>query len=220
MYFEYGEKEIEYIRSKDAKMGEYIDRMGHLYRPVYDNLFAAVALSIIGQQISTKAQETIWARINDDLTEVTPQTIAAAGIEKIQSYGISFRKAGYIYNFAEKILNGEFDLEAIWDKSDDEVIKELSSLNGIGEWTAEMIMLFCMQRLDIFSFKDLAIQRGLRMVYHHRKVTKELFEKYRRRFSPHCSVVSLYLWEISSGAILELKDYAPKTKKERKDGKG
>lgn len=77
-----------------------------------------------------------------------------------------------------------------------------------------MIMLFCMQRPNIFSYKDLAIQRGLRMVYHHRKITKELFEKYRRRFTPYCSVVSLYLWDISLGAIPELKDYAPKSKKE------
>ena len=194
MYFEYGAKEIDYIRSKDAKMGEYIDRIGHLHKSVDSDLFSSVVLNIIGQQISMKAQETIWARMNDDLKEVTPQAIAEAGIDRIQSYGTSFKKAGYIYNFAQKILNGEFDLEAIWDKPDEEVIKELSSLNGIGEWTAEMIMLFCMQRPNIFSFKDLAIQRRLRMVYHHRKITKELFEKYRRRFSPYCSVVSLYLW--------------------------
>lgn len=219
MYFEYGAKEIDYIRSKDAKMGEYIDRIGHLHKSVDSDLFSSVVLNIIGQQISMKAQETIWARMNDDLKEVTPQAIAEAGIDRIQSYGTSFKKAGYIYNFAQKILNGEFDLEAIWDKPDEEVIKELSSLNGIGEWTAEMIMLFCMQRPNIFSFKDLAIQRRLRMVYHHRKITKELFEKYRRRFSPYCSVVSLYLWDISLGAIPKRKDHAPKTKKVQKNGK-
>lgn len=213
MYFEYGAKEIDYIRSKDAKMGEYIDRMGHLYKSVDSDLFSSVILNIIRQQISMKAQETIWARMNDDLKKVTPQAIAEAGIDRIQSYGTSFRKAEYIYDFAQKILNCEFDLEAIWDKPDEEVIKELSSLNGIGEWTAEMIMLFCMQRPNIFSFKDLAIQRGLRMIYHHRKITKDLFEKYRHRFSPYCSVVSLYLWDISLGAIPELKDHAPKTKK-------
>lgn len=214
MYFEYGEKEIEYIKSKDVKMGEYIDRIGHLYRPIEDSLFASIILHIIGQQISMKAQETIWTRMNNSIGEITPQNIEGAGIEKVQSCGTSFRKAGYICGFAQKIINGEFDLEAIWGKSDDEVIKELSSLDGIGEWTAEMIMLFCMQRPNIFSYKDLAIQRGLRMVYHHRKITKKLFEKYRRRFSPYCSVVSLYLWEISLGAIPELKDHAPKSEKE------
>ena len=69
-----------------------------------------------------------------------------------------------------------------------------------------------MQRPDIFSYDDLAIQRGLRMVYHHREIDRALFEKYRRRFSPYCSVASLYLWAVSGGAIPEMKDYKPKSK--------
>ena len=101
----------------------------------------------------------------------------------------------------------------IWRKSDEEAIRELSSLKGIGVWTAEMILLFCMQRPDVLSCDDLAIQRGLRMVYHHRKIDRGLFEKYRRRFSPYGSVASLYLWAVSGGAIPELHDYAPKEKK-------
>ena len=94
--------------------------------------------------------------------------------------------------------------------SDQEAIEALSSLNGIGCVDAEMILLFCMQRSDVFSYGDLAILRGLRMVYHHRKIDKKLFEKYRRRFSPYCSVASLYLWAVSGGAIPGMKDYAPK----------
>ena len=64
-----------------------------------------------------------------------------------------------------------------------------------------------MQRPNILSFGDLAILRGIRMIYHHRKVDKELFEKYRKRYSPYCSVASLYLWAVSGGAIAEMKDY-------------
>ena len=96
---------------------------------------------------------------------------------------------------------------------DEEVIRVLSSLKGIGVWTAEMILLFCLQRPDIFSYDDLAIQRGLRMVYHHRQVSRELFEKYRRRYSPYGSVASLYLWAVAGGAVPELRDYAPQGKK-------
>lgn len=126
---------------------------------------------------------------------------------------MTFRKAEYITDFAEKVHTGVFDLEGIWQKSDEEAIRELSSLKGIGVWTAEMILLFCMQRPDVLSYDDLAIQRGLRMVYHHRKIDRGLFEKYRRRFSPYGSVASLYLWAVSGGAIPELHDYAPKEKK-------
>ena len=69
-----------------------------------------------------------------------------------------------------------------------------------------MILLFSLGRPNIFAFDDLAIQRGMRMVYHHRKITRELFEKYRRRFSPYCSVASLYLWAVAGGAIPELRE--------------
>ena len=74
-------------------------------------------------------------------------------------------------------------------------------------------MLFSMQRPDILSYGDLAIHRGLRMLYHHRKITRELFEKYRRRYSPYGSVASLYLWAIAGGAVEGMKDYAPERKR-------
>ena len=213
MYFAYGEEETDYLKKKDKRMAEVIDRIGHVERKVDTDLFSAVVHHIVGQQISTKAQETIWQRMLSALGEVNAETVLAAGVSKLQSLGMTFKKAEYITDFAEKVHTGAFDLEGIWQKSDEEAIRELSSLKGIGVWTAEMILLFCMQRQDVLSCDDLAIQRGLRMVYHHRKIDRRLFEKYRRRFSPYGSVASLYLWAVSGGAIPELHDYVPKEKK-------
>ena len=213
MYFAYGEEETDYLKKKDKRMAEVIDRICHVERKVDTDLFSAVVHHIVGQQISTKAQETIWQRMLSALGEVNAETVLAAGVSKLQSLGMTFRKAEYITDFAEKVHTGAFDLEGIWQKSDEEAIRELSSLKGIGVWTAEMILLFCMQRPDVLSYDDLAIQRGLRMVYHHRKIDRRLFEKYRRRFSPYGSVASLYLWAVSGGAIPELHDYVPKEKK-------
>ena len=139
--------------------------------------------------------------------EVTAETIAGATPEDLQSLGMTFRKAEYIKDFCRRITSGEFDLQAVSQMSDAEAIAALSSLKGIGVWTAEMILLFCLQRPDVLSYGDLAIQRGLRMVYHHREVTPQLFEKYRRRFSPYGSVASLYLWAVAGGVIPEMKDY-------------
>lgn len=212
MYFEYGETEINYLKKKDKKLSEVIDKIGHIEREVDTDLFSSVVHHIIGQQISTKAQATIWGRMQEFLGEVNADTILAAGMEKIQSLGISYRKAEYITDFARRVENGEFDIEDILQMSDKDAIEKLSSLKGVGVWTAEMILLFCMQRLNIFSFDDLAIRRGLRMVYHHREIDSKLFEKYRKRFSPYCSVVSLYLWAVAGGAIEGMKDYAPKKK--------
>ena len=213
MYFAYGETEVSYLRRKDKRLCAVIDQIGHIDRAVDTDLFSSVIHHIIGQQISTKAQATIWQRMQDALVKVNAETILAAGIPKLQALGMTFRKAEYITDFAEKVHTGAFDLEGIWQKSDEEAIREFSSLKGIGVWTAEMILLFCMQRQDVLSCDDLAIQRGLRMVYHHRKIDRGLFEKYRRRFSPYGSVASLYLWAVSGGAIPELHDYAPKEKK-------
>lgn len=150
-------------------------------------------------------------RMQDALGTVNAETILAAGVPKLQALGMTFRKAEYITDFAERVHSGTFDPEGIRQKSDEDAIRELSALKGIGVWTAEMILLFCMQRPNIFSYDDLAIQRGLRMVYHHRKIDRKLFEKYRRRFSPYCSVASLYLWAVAGGAIPEMRDYKPKT---------
>ena len=216
MYFEYGEKELSYLRQKDKRLCEVIDRIGPIERTVDTDLFSSVVHHIIGQQISTKAQATIWQRMQDVLGVVNAETILAAGVPKLQSLGMTFRKAEFITDFAEKVHNGAFNLDAVEHMSDEDAIGALSSLKGIGVWTAEMILLFCMQRPDIFSYDDLAIQRGLRMVYHHRSIDRQRFEKYRRRFHPYCSVASLYLWAVAGGAIPEMRDYKTKPEKASK----
>lgn len=208
MVFAYGETELDWLRKKDKRLGEVIDRIGHVDRAVDPDLFSSVIHHIIGQQISMKAQATIWQRMQDALGAVSAETILAAGVPELQSLGMTFRKAEYITDFAEKIRSGAFNLESVKYMSDADAIRTLSSLKGIGVWTAEMILLFCLQRPNVFSYDDLAIQRGLRMVYHHRKIDRKLFEKYHRRFSPYCSVASLYLWEVSGGAIPGMRDYA------------
>ncbi len=210
MYFTYGETELSYLKKKDKRLCEIIDRIGHIHREVDPDLFASVVHHIIGQQISNKAQVTIWQRMQDTLGEIKGETILNAGISNLQKLGISARKAEYITDFAQKVHTHAFDLEMVQQMTDEEAIQKLSTLKGIGIWTAEMILLFCMQRPDIFSYNDLAIHRGLRMVYHHRQIDRNRFEKYRRRFHPYGSVASLYLWAVAGGAIPELKDYAPK----------
>ena len=206
IYFTYGDTETDYLNSRDKRLASVIAKIGHIDRPCDTDLFSSVVHHIIGQQISTKAQATIWKRMQELFGEVTAEKIDGASVEQLQSLGMTFRKADYIKDFCNRILNGDFDLNAIEKMSDEDAIKALASLKGIGVWTAEMILLFCLQRPDIFSFGDLAILRGLRMVYHHKEITKELFEKYRRRFSPYCSVASLYLWAVAGGKIPDLSD--------------
>ena len=242
-YFKYGDKEVEYLKSKDKKLGEVIDRIGMIRREVRTDLFESVVNNIVGQQISTKAHVTIWNRLIElvekggypdnlgdrEATEktakidsgkrksvdkkITPQIISAIPDDELQSIGLSFRKVEYIKDFTNKVLDGEFDIDAVEHMSDEEAICALSALKGIGVWTAEMLLLFCLQRPDILSYGDLAIRRGMRMVYRHRELDKKKFEKYRRRLSPYGSVAGLYFWAVAGGAIPELTDPAPKKSK-------
>lgn len=212
MYFPYGQTETDYLKRKDARLGVLIDQIGPIYREINPDLFSSVVQQIIGQQISTKAQLTIWNRMQHMLGVVSPQSILAASADTLQSCGISFRKADSIRDFAQRVESGTFDLAAVRQMPDADAIAALSACKGIGEWTAEMILLFCLARPNILSFHDFGIQRGLRMVYHHRAIDRKRFEIYRRRFSPYCSVASLYLWAIAGGAVEGLRDYAPARK--------
>ncbi|MBR5969023.1 MAG: DNA-3-methyladenine glycosylase 2 family protein [Lachnospiraceae bacterium] len=212
MFFPYGEKETAYLKAKDPKLADVIDRVGHIERAVDTDLFSAVVHHIVGQQISTKAQRTIWRRMRETFDEITPASMGDADVHALQTLGMTFRKAAYIKDFAEKVNSGAFDIDAVARMPDREAIEALTVLKGIGVWTAEMILLFCLQRPDILSYGDLAIQRGMRMVYRHRRMDRAKFERYRKRLSPCGSVASLYFWAVAGGAIPELTDPAPKKK--------
>ena len=209
-FFRYGEAETAYLKSKDKKLAAVIDIVGPIRREMDTDLFSAVVRHIVGQQISGKALAAVWGRLLSGLGTVDAATVLDAGEDKLHSCGMSFRKASYITAFAKKVDSGEFRLAALKKMSDTEAIAALSSLSGIGVWTAEMILLFCLGRPDVLSFGDLAIQRGLRMVYRHREISKERFERYRRRFSPYGSVASLYLWAVSGGVLPDVTDPADK----------
>ncbi len=202
MYFEYGNKEIEFLKKRDKLLGEAIDSIGHINRAVDTDVFSSIVHHIIGQQISTAAQATIWQRLIDKIGQVNSETIHSLELNELQKLGMTFRKAGYIKDFADKVKNEEFDINSINDLPNEEIIKKLTALKGIGVWTAEMIMIFCLQRPDVLSFGDLAIHRGMRMLYHHKDIDKKRFEKYAKRYSPYSTVASLYLWAIAGGAMM------------------
>lgn len=201
MYFEYGNEETTLLKKKDRLLGSAIEQIGHIHREVDSDLFTSVIRHIIGQQISTSAQKTIWQRLVDKIGVVNVKTISELGLNELQKVGLTHKKVGYIKDFALKIKNDEFDIHSLHRLPDDAVIEKLTAIRGIGNWTAEMVMLFGMQRPDIVSFGDLGIRRGMKMLYRLSDIDSEQFAKYKKRYSPHGSVASLYLWAIAGGAI-------------------
>lgn len=198
-YFPYGELEIKYLKSKDPLLGNEIERIGFIKRPVNTDLFSSLISSIISQQISTAAAKTINNRLITKAGEITATALYKLGIDEIQSCGLSFRKTNYIKEITDKVINNHLDLESLKQLGDEEVIKELIKLKGIGKWTAEMILIFSLLRTDILSYDDLAIQRGLRMLYNLENIDKDVFNQFKNIYSPYGSIASIYLWEISSG---------------------
>jgi DNA-3-methyladenine glycosylase II len=199
--FRYGSRELDHLRVRDKKLGRAINGIGLIEREVTPDLFIALVSGVASQQISARAAGTIWRRMEERFGAVTPASIAAASPEDLRGCGMSARKAGYIRGIGEAVVNDSLDLDGLRDLPDDEVIRRLTTLKGVGAWTAEMILIFSMERPDVLSFGDLAIRRGMLRLYGGTSVSPEQFERYRKRYSPYGSVASLYLWELSHRPI-------------------
>ena len=124
--FRYGETEIQYLKQRDPKLGAIIDQIGPIERTVDDDLFSAIVHHIVGQQISTKAQQTIWRRMREDLGKISAETILEAGSERLQGFGMTYKKVEYIEDCARKAASGELNLKQLPQCSDKEIIDQLA----------------------------------------------------------------------------------------------
>lgn len=195
---EYGETEINYLCEKDEKMARLIQKAGHIYRDGETDLYAALTDSIVGQQISTAAHITIRNRIKEKFGELTAEKVMSIPDEELKSVGISYRKVSYIKDFTSKVITGEIDIDALYTMSSEDVIKELTKVKGVGVWTAEMMLTFCLQRPDVLSYGDLAIRRGIMKLYGLEELSVEDFHRLTDKFSPYRSVAALYFWHYAN----------------------
>lgn len=196
-YFSYGDAEIAYLRKRCPKLGALMERLGPLQRRVTPDPFVALLDSVFAQQISVKAAVTVCARFAALAGEITPMSVAALSTESIQQCGTSMRKAEYIKGIALAALDGTVDFASLQGMSDADVVRSLSTLRGVGVWTAEMLLIFSLHRPDVLSWLDLGIRKGLMILYGKKQLTEKQFAVYRKRFAPHGSVASLYLWALA-----------------------
>ncbi|NLV63566.1 MAG: DNA-3-methyladenine glycosylase 2 family protein, partial [Clostridiaceae bacterium] len=117
-YFEYGETEIQYLSGKDRVLGKAIDRIGYIKRQIFPEPFKALVYSVVGQQISGKAAETVWNKLTAAVGDITPESIGSTELECIQTCGMSNRKSEYIKGIAEAALSGEIDFNSLNNMSD------------------------------------------------------------------------------------------------------
>ena len=198
MFFCYGRAETDYLASRDPVLGAAIDRIGHIDREVFPDLFEALINSIAGQQISGKALATVWARLCAAVGAVTPENLLAAGEERLRACGFSGRKVNYMLSAARAVADGALNIHSLVEKDDQEVIRTLTALPGVGRWTAEMLLTFSLQRPDVLAYDDFGIRKGLCRLYGLDSVSKAQFAEYRARYAPYATVAALYLWHIAA----------------------
>lgn len=195
--FEYSQDEMDYLKTLDPELGAMMTRLGKIERVIIPDLFAALIHAIVGQLISVKAAETVWDRMQNRFEEISAYNLAQQTADDIQACGLTMRKANYIHSISSTIAKGAFLLEELRDLPDREVIQKMTKLQGVGQWTAEMLLINCLERKDVVSWGDIAIRRGMMKLYGLDTITKQQFEMYRQRYSPLGSIASIYLWHIS-----------------------
>lgn len=198
MFFAYTQNELDYLSQQDARLGNVIEKIGYVRRETEPDFFTAFLQSIIGQQVSTKAYLTVFGRLKSLCGDVlTSAKILSLDSSEMRQCGISEKKISCILCVAEALENNRLDFKSFEQKSDAEIIVELTAYPGIGVWTAEMLLLFSLQRKNILSYGDFGIKKGLCLLHGLDKLDKKKFNEFKIRYSPYASVASLYLWEIA-----------------------
>ena len=192
--------EIQHLAARDAALGRLMEAVGPLARERLPDPFMALIHSIAGQQISGAAHATVWRRLREAFPGFTPEKLAAATPEDLRACGLSLRKAGYVREIARRAACGELDLAGLHALDDAALCAALCDLPGVGQWTAEMLMIFSLGRRDVLSLGDFGIRKGLRMLYNKKELTPAFLARVRRRYAPCASVASLYLWALAGGA--------------------
>ena len=157
--------------------------------------FITLARSIVGQQISVKAADSVWARVSAALPELVPDAVLTLSVEELRACGLSARKVEYIVDLAAHFVAGRIRVDAWPSMEDAAIIAELTDVRGIGEWTAQMFLIFNQLRPDVYPLDDIGLQRAVALHYFggERLARKQLAEA-GERWRPWRSVATWYLW--------------------------
>jgi len=198
-----------HLRRVDPVMRELIDCVGPVRLKLRPRRFSMLAYSIIAQQISTSAARSIRRRFDRLVApgRVTPSKLAQLSTEELRRAGISPQKSKYLHDLAEKVLDGTVRLRRVGNMSDENVIAELMQVKGIGVWTAQMFLMFCLGRPDVFPHDDLGIRHALRTLYQLEALPdRDESDRLSAPWRPHATIASWYLWRSH-----DVKAAAPKT---------
>lgn len=183
------------LAQTDPVMSAFVERFSGVSLVSRGEPFVTLARSIVGQQISVKAADSVWARFSAALPTISPSAVLATSIETLRSCGLSARKAEYLGDLARHFSDGQIHTSAWLHMSDAEIIAELTAVRGIGVWTAEMFLIFNQMRPDVFPLDDIGLQKAVAMHYcQGERPTRRRLAEYGERWRPWRSVATWYLW--------------------------
>lgn len=194
-YPDYWQQASAELAASDEVLATLIAENRGLHLRSRGDAFFTLARSIVGQQVSVKAAETIWQRVFDLVGEMTPPALLAVATPELQACGLSSRKVSYLQDLSEHFIANPFDL-AEWSQYDDvEVARRLMLIRGIGQWTAEMFLIFFMARPNVLPVDDIGLQRAMSGFYNGgQPISKLKIREIARRWQPWQTVATWYMW--------------------------
>jgi DNA-3-methyladenine glycosylase II len=189
-------KAIDHLKKSDPVMRGIIERVGSFRMEFGEPVFHSLAEAIVYQQLNGKAAVTIFKRFAALAGEpVTPEGIAKLTDQQLRSVGLSKQKSSYLRDMAQRSIRGELDFTGLPDMTDEEVIKHLTQVKGVGVWTAHMFLMFTLKRPNVLPTGDFGVQMAIKKHYNKRKLPKPLqMEKIAKPWEPYRSIACWYLW--------------------------
>jgi len=191
----YWKRATRELGAADPVMGGLIVRHRGLTMASRGDAFQTLARSIIGQQISVKAAQSVWERFAGAVGRMRPQGVLKLSEEQLRGCGLSGQKARYLRDLSERFAGGVIDVARWHDMDDESLIADLTQVKGIGRWTAEMFLMFYLTRPDVFPLGDLGLQRAMSLHYNKgRPLSDRRIAALGKLWSPWRSVATWYLW--------------------------
>ena len=197
---------LQHFDEKDAVMAGVIRRMGPFRLKRNKNYFQVLCKAIVGQQISTKAAESINRRFQSlfPLNRPTPKKVQELAEQKLREVGLSGQKVKYIKDLSEKFLDRTVRPHRMAYQDNEEIIRQLILVYGIGRWTAEMFLIFSLGRMDVLPVGDLGLRAGVKLIYNMRAMpSPDRVRVLGRKWQPFATVGTWYTWRTLDEGIIE-----------------
>ena len=192
---EYWDDACRHLVKSDRVMKRLIPQFGQARLESRGDAFVTLARSIVGQQISVKAAQTVWDRFTQLSRRLTPSQVLKLKVDDMRAAGLSARKVEYLVDLALHFEQGQVSVKAWTQMSDDDIINELVAIRGIGRWTAEMFLIFHLMRPNVLPLDDVGLINGIsRNYFSGEAVSRSEAREVAQAWAPYCSVATWYIW--------------------------